>query len=49
MGQALLQRERVGNDPSYSHLEAASGVATLGDTASIPNARLLDLACSTGD
>lgn len=40
---------QLGNDPSYTHLETAYGVATVGDMASIANARLLDKACSAGD
>jgi hypothetical protein len=40
---------KLGSDPSYSHLETAYGAATLGDTASVAWAGLLDRACSAGD
>lgn len=39
---------RLGNDPAFTALESAYGVATVGDTASIAGARLLDKACAKG-
>lgn len=39
----------LGADPAYAHLEVAYGLATYGDAAGIPNARLMDAACSKGD
>jgi hypothetical protein len=36
-------------DPSYSEISVAFVVATTGDTASIPNAKMLDRACAAAD
>ena len=47
--KALADMGNLGNDPAYSHLETDYGAATVGDTASIAWARLLDDACSAGD
>ncbi len=40
--------DKLGNAPAYTSLEAAYGLATLGDTAGIPNAEALDRACAKG-
>jgi hypothetical protein len=39
----------LGDDPAYSHLETAFGLATYGDAASVANARLMDKACTAGN
>ena len=39
---------KLGNATAYAGLEAAYGVATVGDTASVANALLLDKACAKG-
>lgn len=44
----LADGTALGNAPAFSGLEAALGVATTGDTASIPSARALDAACAKG-
>jgi hypothetical protein len=43
-----IRRHALGNDPAYTSREAALGVATVGDTASIASAQALDKACAAG-
>jgi hypothetical protein len=46
--QARTDAAKLGNSAAFASLAAAYGLATVGDTASIPNAQNLDKACAAG-
>jgi hypothetical protein len=46
--QARSDAAKLGNSAAFASLAAAYGLATVGDTASIPNAENLDSACEAG-
>lgn len=46
---AFKSANQFKTDPDYSRISASFGVATVGDTADIADARLLDQACAAAD
>ena len=46
---AFTANNPLRNDPAYSHIDVAFGLATTGEAASIASARWLDQACAAAD
>jgi hypothetical protein len=46
---AFTANNPLRNDPAYSNIDVAFGLATTGEAASIASARWLDRACAAAD